>query len=122
PHQRRVFTFGVGADVNAPLLDRIADVTRATTTYVLPGEDVEVKVGQVYKRLYGPVLSDVEVETVDASGAVSTRLVRDLIPTRIPDRFEGDVVTLLGQYLQEGTVTFRITGKFHGTPKSFLFP
>ena len=43
-HNRRVFTFGVGGDVNVPLLDRLADTTRAKSTYVLPGEDVEVKV------------------------------------------------------------------------------
>ena len=30
---------------------------RGTTTFVLPEEDVEVKVGQVFRRLSGPVLA-----------------------------------------------------------------
>ncbi|MCK4305690.1 MAG: VWA domain-containing protein [Candidatus Eisenbacteria sp.] len=47
PQERRIFTFGVGVDVNTPLLDRIATATRARSTYVLPGEDVEVKVAQL---------------------------------------------------------------------------
>jgi len=51
PHQKRVFTFGVGGDVNAPLLQKIASDTRATAAFVLPGEDVEVKVAQVFKKL-----------------------------------------------------------------------
>ena len=68
---RRIFTFGVGSDVNVPLLDRLSDVTRGIGTYVLPSEDVEVKVAQVYKRLYGPVLSDLELTALDASGRPS---------------------------------------------------
>src|SRR5262249_42275781 len=32
----RIFTFGVGDDVNATLLDRLADSTRACSTYVRP--------------------------------------------------------------------------------------
>ena len=58
PHQRRIFTFGVGVDVNTPLLEKIAYESRATTTFILPSEDVEVKVADVFKRLRGPVLAD----------------------------------------------------------------
>ena len=58
PHQRRIFTFGVGVDVNTPLLEKIAYESRATTTFILPGEDVEVKVAAVFQRLRGPVLAD----------------------------------------------------------------
>jgi Ca-activated chloride channel family protein len=120
-HHRRFFTFGVGADVNAPLLDRIADATRASTTYVLPGEDVEVKVGQVYRQLYGPVLSDVKVETLSADGRPETRRVRDLIPSQIPDKFDGDSVIVLGQYVGAAPLAFRISGDFLGRPRDFRF-
>ena len=47
PHGRRIFTFGVGLDVNTPLLERVAASTRAVPTFVLPSENVEVKVGGV---------------------------------------------------------------------------
>src|SRR5262249_19368640 len=40
--ERRIFTFGVGYDVNAPLLRGLAVATRATSTFVLPEENVEV--------------------------------------------------------------------------------
>jgi Ca-activated chloride channel family protein len=120
-HRRRFFTFGVGADVNAPLLDRIADATRASTTYVLPGEDVEVKVAQVYKRLYGPVLADVKVETLGADGRPDTRRMRDLIPSEVPDRFDGDSVIVLGQYSGEEPLEFRIRGEYLGRPREFRF-
>src|SRR5438105_4579784 len=39
----RIFTFGVGDDVNATLLDQLADRTRALATEVRPQEDIEAK-------------------------------------------------------------------------------
>lgn len=120
-HGRRLFTFGVGNDVNAPLLDRLADTTRATTTYALPGEDVELKIAQVFKQLYGPVLSDVTLSTRNSAGDVSTRLVRELIPQRLPDLFEDDQLILLGQYTSDEPVTFTIAGNFLGEERRFQF-
>jgi uncharacterized protein YegL len=66
PYERRIFTFGVGVDVNTPLLEKIALETRGTATFVLPKEDVEVKVSQVFNRLAGPVLASPKLEIVSA--------------------------------------------------------
>ena len=66
-YARRIFTFGVGVDVNTPLLERIALETRATATFVLPKEDVEVKVSQVFKRLSGPVLASPKLEIASSA-------------------------------------------------------
>jgi Ca-activated chloride channel family protein len=121
PHQRRVFTFGVGSDVNAPLLDRIADVTRASTTYVLPGEDVEVKVGEVDRRLHGPTFSDLHVEVLGRDGEPDTRRVRDWIPAQPPDCFEGDSIVLLGRYVGEGPLDLQISGESSGRTRDFRF-
>jgi Ca-activated chloride channel family protein len=120
-HNRRIFTFGVGNDVNVPLLDRVADITRANATYVLPQEDVELKVAAVFKRLYGPVLADLTLQTIDANGAVQTRLVGDMIPSTLPDLFEGDQLIVLGQYHTDKPVTFKLTGNFLGQPREFTY-
>ena len=47
----RIFSFGIGTDVNTHLLDRIADDTRAFSQYVLPEEDIEVKVSNFYTKI-----------------------------------------------------------------------
>ena len=39
----RIFSFGIGSDVNTQLLDQIAENTRAFSQYVLASEDLEVK-------------------------------------------------------------------------------
>ncbi|MHC4647924.1 MAG: VIT domain-containing protein [Planctomycetota bacterium] len=121
PHKRRVFTFGVGLDVNAPLLEKIALVSRAKAEFVLPKEDVEVKIGRVFKRLNGPVLADVEVEVVKENGDSAIGRTRDILPDRLPDMFEGDQLVLLGQYVGKNDITFKINGNYLGKNRSFKF-
>jgi len=121
PHERRIFTFGVGVDVNTPLLDKIALETRATATYVLPKEDVEVKVAQTFQRLSGPVLAGPTLEVVDDGGKPAPRRVRDLVPAKLPDLFEGDQLVLLGQYLGEEPLHFRVSGNYLGQARTFQF-
>jgi Ca-activated chloride channel family protein len=118
-HKRRIFTFGVGFDVNAPLLTSIANATRATTTFVFPNESVEAKVSQVFSKLSGPVLADPQLATLDASGAVTTRAVRELLPAELNDLFEGDQIVLLGQYQDDDPLHFRIRGNYLGAPRTF---
>jgi Ca-activated chloride channel family protein len=101
PHQRRVFTFGVGVDVNTPLLSRIARETRASAEFVLPKEDVEVKVGRVFDRLRGPLLTRPALRVLDDPNRVS-----DLIPSPLPDVFEGEQILLSGTYRGEAPLHF----------------
>ena len=121
PHKRRVFTFGVGFDVNAPLLEAIAGESRAKTEFVLPGEDVEVKIGRVFKRLAGPVLADAVLEILERDGSPALGRTRDIIPNKLPDLFEGDQLVLLGQYVGDKPLTFRISGNYLGQTKTFEF-
>ncbi|HEY0726548.1 MAG TPA: VIT domain-containing protein [Pyrinomonadaceae bacterium] len=118
-HKRRVFSFGVGYDLNAPLLTSIANATRATPTFVFPNENVETKVSQVFKRLSGPVLADPKLATLDSAGAVTTRAVRDLLPGELSDLFEGDQLVVLGQYQSDDPLHFRLSGNYLGTPRTF---
>lgn len=100
--ERRVFTFGVGYDVNAPLLDGIAMDTRADSTFVLPGEDVEIKVGQVFDKLDGPVMIDPVFIAYPQHAAPAADLVIPRItsvePSELSDLFSGSRVVILGRY------------------------
>ena len=116
---RRIFSFGVGFDVNAPLLNAIANESRATSSFVLPKENVEAKVSQVFRRLSGPVLASPAVVALDQTGEVTTRAVRELQPTELGDVFEGDQIVLLGQYQGEGTLKFKLEGNYLGQQRAF---
>lgn len=117
PHRKRIFSFGVGVDVNTPLLEKIAYENRGFTTFILPAEDVEVKVGRVFDRLKGPVLADPEL-TIGGDGP---RRAMELIPDRMPDLFEGDQIVLLGRYRGDEPLDFTLRGNHRGTPRTFSF-
>lgn len=121
PYHRRVFTFGVGVDVNAPLLEKIAAESRAKAEFVLPKENVEVKIGKVFKRLTGPILADTELDIVKGDGEPAIGRTRDILPDKLPDMFEGDQIVLLGQYVGGEPITFKISGNYLGRGRTFKF-
>ncbi len=121
-HKRRIFTFGVGVDVNAPLLSVLAQNSRATSTFVLTNEDVEVKVGQVFKRLSGPVLAEPKLIVMGDDGtSAPAGALRDILPSALPDLFEGDQLVLLSQYTSSKPLRLAIEGNYLGKPRRFEF-
>ena len=89
----RVFCFGIGTDVNAHLLDKITEETRASSTYVTPQEDIEVKVSSFYTKIKEPVLANPKLEFSDGIR------VTKLYPNPLPDLFRGEELVLVGRYL-----------------------
>src|SRR5688500_6815371 len=95
PPDLRLFSFGVGGDVNTLLLDRIARDNRGAADYVNDQEDLEAKIGSFYAKIADPVLSNVRV-TLDGA-----RLL-DPYPSKIPDLFAGTQLLVLGRYQGDG--------------------
>ena len=113
PHGKRVFTFGVGADVNAPLLQGVARRSRGTATFVLPGQSVEVEVGKVFRQLYGPIVAAPEL--------TAPRRLMDVVPATVPDLFAGEELVVLGRYVGEEPLHFRLRGDYLGRQRTFKF-
>ncbi len=120
-HKRRIYSFGVGLDVNVPLLERIAQGARGRTTFVLPDENIEVKVGQVYESLSGPLLTDPELVLIGRDGKLDPDRTRDHLPARLPDLFKGDQLIVLGQYRGEDPLRFRLSGDLLGESRELNF-
>jgi Ca-activated chloride channel family protein len=110
----RIFSFGIGNDVNTHLLDRIASETRAVSQYVLPEEDIELKVGGFYSKIKDPVLSNVSLTFTNPSLRIT-----QMQPAVLPDLFNGDMLVVFGRYSGSGASAARITGTFNGTPHQF---
>lgn len=111
----RVFCFGIGTDVNTHLLDRITEQTRAVSQYVLPEEDLEVKVSAFYTKIKEPVLTD---PVLTLTGAIKTSRV---YPSPLPDLFRGDQVVVVGRYAGSGAAAAVIEGGVAGQPKRYAF-
>ena len=111
----RIFSFGVGYDVNARLLDRLSSGNGGTSEYVTPDEDIEAHVGRFYAKMTSPVLSGLSV-------AMSGTDVNRTYPRDLPDLFEGGQLVLVGRYREPGRTTLKITGKVGSENSSYEFP
>jgi Ca-activated chloride channel family protein len=100
---QRVFTFGVGADVQAAMLERMALEGHGTAHFVQPNEDVEHAVGVVAQRLTAPVATNVRLV---ASGAT----LRQVHPAGPQDVFVGQDLVLFARYHGDGPVTLTFEG------------
>ncbi len=119
--KRRIFTFGVGYDVNSPLLDGLATDSRAVTTFVQPNEDVEVKVSELFKRLGNPLMVNPKLEVRNARGEITSRGAREMFPAELNDIYENDQFVVLGKYQTNAPLTFHVSGNYLGVPQSFSF-
>lgn len=111
----RVFCFGIGTDVNTHLLDKITEETRAYSEYVLPEEDIEVKVSSFFTKVKDPVLANPTVTFPD-----SVRVTR-LYPSPVPDVFKGEQIVLAGRYSGRGDGAIQIEGLVNGEKRRFAY-
>lgn len=110
----RVFTFGVGDDVNATFLDQLASQTRAVSTYVRPAEDIEEKVSGLYAKISLPVLTDLKLS---AGGGVR---FEEMYPPRLPDLFHGSQLVVLGRYSGSGPAAITLSGRVGSRQKEIV--
>jgi len=113
----RLFTFGVGYDVNTTLLDKLAAENGGVADYVEPKEDLEVKVSNFFSKVNYPVLTDLKL---DMAG-VQTDLV---YPRAMPDLFRGSQVILIGRYrnpIDMDFVRLQLSGNANGAARQFFY-
>ncbi len=110
----KLFSFGVGFDVNTRLLDGLAKENHAFADYVAPQENLEERVSTFYEKVRYPLLSNLEYEFRGAD-------VRLLSPTRLPDLFKGGQIILAGRYHSAGRVTLALRGQTNARRQSFQY-
>src|SRR5262249_39340307 len=111
----RIFTFGVGDDVNATFLDKLADETRAVATYVRPAEDNEAKVSGLYAKISHPVLTNLKVVATNGIN------FNEVYPPQLPDLFDGGQVQVLGRFTGKGPSAIKLTGQVGMEQKEFAY-
>ncbi|MBC7797489.1 MAG: VWA domain-containing protein, partial [Pyrinomonadaceae bacterium] len=113
----RLFTFGVGYDVNTALLDKLAADNSGTSDYVEPKEDIEVKIGSFFTKVNSPVLTDLQLDF----GGVDTNLI---YPRKTPDLFKGTQLTMIGRYQNDRdlrNIVVRLSGKDSRETRNFNY-
>ncbi|HYO87991.1 MAG TPA: VIT domain-containing protein [Candidatus Limnocylindrales bacterium] len=116
PVNARVFTFGVGDDVDTFLLDKIATNFGGASSYVRPSERIDEEVASLYTKISAPVLTNLEL-TVDGTMIDST------YPTLpLPDLFAGSQLAVAGRYrsgVENATIT--LSGDMNGERRTFVY-
>lgn len=113
----RLFTFGVGYDVNTTLLDKLAAENSGAADYVEPKEDLEVKVGNFFTKVNSPVLTGLEMDF----GRLQTDL---MYPRNLTDIFKGTQLTIIGRYknpMDIENLTLRLTGRAGKENRTFNY-
>jgi len=108
----RIFTFGIGDEINTHLLDKLTDATKAYRTYVSDDEDIEIKVSNFYDKIQSPVLSDLKLDFDNIE-------IYQTYPKDLPDLFKGSNLIVYGRYKGNGNVKVSLTGKLNGKQKEF---
>jgi Ca-activated chloride channel family protein len=112
----RIFTFGVGDDVDTFLLDAIVRDFRGTGSYVRPTERVDEEVASLYNKISAPVLTDIALDF----GGLQVDTMYPIQP--LPDLFAGTQLTIVGRYRDtaEG-INITLSGKVDGETQTFVY-
>ncbi len=107
----RLFSFGVGDDVNTELLDTLAEQNGGVVSYVRPGEKIQEEVSALYAKIQTPVLSDLVLD-------FGRTTVEEIFPQTLPDLFSGSQLMVAGRYRlaagQSGRTALRLSGVVEG--------
>lgn len=114
PDIMRIFSFGVGDDVDTDLLDQISLDHGGVSTYVRGHEKIDEEVSAFYKKVSMPVLSDLSIDYGEI-------IVDQIYPQEIPDLFAGSQIILLGRYREGGPAKITLKGKVNLEERSYTY-
>lgn len=105
----RIFALGVGTAVNHHLLRGMSDIGHGAYQYIRPDGREATAVEQFQRWVTKPYLTDLEIDW----GGLR---VEDVQPSRLPDLYSGQTLSLVGRYLWGGSDTLIIRGRLGGVP------
>ena len=108
----RIFTVGVGSDVNTYLLDRLANEGRGTAEYVAPAANVEVAMGALMNKISHPALTNLRVDGAPVE-------LTQTYPSRLPDVFFGEELVIFGRYHGQANGQIAVIGQRNGRTERF---
>ncbi|HEU0031477.1 MAG TPA: VIT and VWA domain-containing protein [Kofleriaceae bacterium] len=108
----RLFTLGLGKEVNKPLLSRLAAQKRGRFVYIETASAIRSEVGKLAASISNPLLVDV---SIDVEGAQAVRVY----PRTLPDLFAQDELLVTGRLRGTGPAKFIFHGKLSGKPVTF---
>jgi Ca-activated chloride channel family protein len=114
PKNLSLFAFGVGYDVDTYLLDSLAQAHHGSSTYVVPGEQLDEVLSAFYSKISAPVLTDLNLDFGDL-------ITYDVYPHPLPDLFIGSQIAIVGRYRDGGTTDVKLSGLVNNRKQTYSY-
>jgi Ca-activated chloride channel family protein len=114
PDNVRLFSFGVGYDVDTSLLDSLSQENHGSSTYVKPEMPLDEVLSGFYEKISSPVLTNLSLDF----GSLN---IYDVYPTPLPDLFAGNQVIVTGRYKKGGQVDLTLSGEVNGQREAMKY-
>ena len=115
PARVRLFPFGVGDDVNTMLLDRLSADFKGRPTYVQPGENLELVLGDFFGVISQPVLTNLRLRLPGIE-------VSDQFPPVLGDLYHGQQLIVAGRFARSVEGPVSITAQRNGQRVEYRWP
>lgn len=106
-HNVRIFVFGIGTDVNQPLLTQVAANNNGIAEF-LGNDEVNSRISAFYNKIRNPLLQNIRLTFTPA-------LTSEIYPLQLPDIYVGEQLVVLGRYSQAGPAQVTLQGAGAGT-------
>ena len=97
------------------MLDKLAENTRAVSTYVRQQEDIEAKASGMWGKITNPVLTNLKL------AAGKNIVLSEMYPPELPDLFQGGQLVVMGRYRGTGKATLVLSGLVGAEKKEFSY-
>jgi Ca-activated chloride channel family protein len=97
------------------MLDKLAENTRAVSTYVRQEEDIEAKARGLWGKITNPVLTNLKLS------AGKDIVLSEMYPPDLPDLFQGGQLVVTGRYRGKGKARLTLSGLVGADKKEFSY-
>lgn len=111
----RIFPFGVGHDVDTIMLDRLANTYSGRPTYVQPGENLELVLGDFFSVVSKPVLTSLSLTLPDIG-------VTERFPVTLGDLYHGQQIIVAAKFDRPATGPVKLTAKRGDETVEYVWP
>lgn len=109
PAHVRVFTIGVGNEVNRPLLRQMAEDAGGLAAFVSRGADFQQQAQAFRRKLTRPVATNVRLEVQGVKAY-------EVVPNELPNLYHGAPLRMYGRYRGGGEAQVTLRGEVMGRP------
>lgn len=111
--QTRIFTLGVGSNVNTMLLNKLAVENRGEALYLNDQtSDIDQQLMTFYENISTPLLVDLALNWSDAE-------VSEVYPRTLPNIYQGTQLVVTGRYKKGTTANITLTGNLNQVKQTF---